>query len=206
MKYLLTVCFLSSIFASCYVGGISRYSSNHEIDVEEWKKALVSKIKAEKATINDSLSWAKSAFENLEQCIERTDAEKFLLKYDTARHHLGHIPPKASTYFAEYYLQGETSMLHYGMFWIKGNRYQGVWQGEDWKWHDMDTKPKFLKQFVKFKTDLEAEELIHSGGWYIFITEFKDNKIIDVNYVAVLSLPQFLVANKVFSVAQKNKK
>lgn len=206
MKYLLTACFLVNLFTSCHVGNISKYSSSNQIDVEEWKKTLISKIKTEKAIINDSLWWAKSSFDNLEQSIERTDAEKFLLKYDTARHRLGHIPPKASTYFAEYYLQGETSMLDYGMFWIKGSRYRGVWRDEKWKWHDMSTKPKFLKQFIKFKTDLDADELITTGGGYILITEFKGNKIIDVNYVAVMSLSQFLVANKVFSAVEKHKK
>ena len=121
------------------------------------------------------------------------------MKYDAAKHRLGHIPLKASTYFAEYYLEGETSMLSYGMFWIKGDRFRGVWQDEKLKWHDMDTKTKFLKQFIKFKTDLDVDELITTGGGYILITEFKKHEIIDVNYVAVMSFSQFLIANKVFS-------
>lgn len=200
MKSRLKLFFALIFLSSCCTRTIQSPTSSEALKFEVWQKMFIDKIEEERAALkNDSLKWwADKAYKNLVLSIKLDSNGYFNTRHSTALLKLGNIPKNASTFFVEFYFEGEVPIVYYGMFWIKGNQYKGVWHGEELEWHSMATKVGYLKMLINFRTDLYHKELIYSGGGEIFITEFHGDTIKKVNFVAIPSLPQYLITQKVF--------
>lgn len=180
-------------YTSCATGQKPTVSSNDNkiyFDFADWKQLLLSEIESQyNALGSDQRINYQAYYLNLIDVVKEKRALEYQSFIDTALQKLEQIPKSATVHILEYYLEGETSELTHGLYWVKNDACRGVVHYNDDKWGlntDLPNCGDFSK-LSSLKTVWEKEPKVLTG--YAIITTFKREDI-ELNFLLAPSIWQ----------------